>query len=96
MKTLVIAVVEKYFNQGSPFLKCVAPIWVLRVRGGEGGFIGLPGWFGALFFTFTRFAEGVGVQSYLCNTHIEPTHFKKGLPLLIADADQILFADSSF
>ena len=42
---------------------------------------GLPGWFGTLFFhvcTFDR--EGGEDLSDLGNAHIEPTHFKKGLP----------------
>ena len=45
---------------------------------------GLPQWFGALpFSTFARFTEGGGGKllfGYLGNAHIEPTHFKKGLP----------------
>ena len=34
------------------------------------------------FFTFARFTEGGG-WSYLGNAHIEQTHFKMGLPLLV-------------
>ena len=42
---------------------------------------GLPGWFGKLFFHVCPFdREGGGDLSDLGNAHIEPTHFKKGLP----------------
>ena len=39
----------------------------------------LSGWCRGLFFPVCLFAKG-GVYSELGNAHIEPTHFKKGLP----------------
>ena len=52
--------------------------------GGGGGCKGLLGCFGALFSHVCWFDRGRGVLSYLGNAHIEPTHFKKGVPLLQA------------
>ena len=42
---------------------------------------GLPGWFGTLFFHVCPFDREGGGDN-LGNAHIEPTHFKKGLPLV--------------
>ena len=63
--------------KGSPFLKCVAFIWVFPVRGYKGlarmvwdtffhvaqGCKGLPGWFGALFSTFACLTKGGGSKA---------------------------------
>ena len=45
------------------------------------GCIGLARMAWGIFFHDRAFDRGGGVKSYLGNVHIEPTHFKKGLPL---------------
>ena len=54
-------------------------IWSIFSHKFAGGCKGLPGWFGTLFFHVCPFDRG-GVLSDLGNGHIDPTHFKKGLP----------------
>ena len=56
-----------FFHEGGGVKACQNGLGYFFARL-PGGCKGLPGWFGALFSTFARFA------------HIEPAHFKKGLP----------------